>query len=337
MNRNTGLTMALIICAAILVAAAGQALFRVIGSLGYRYHDAGKYTAGEVTIKKPVKNLDIDWADGSVTIAYHAKDTVEITETAPKKLSETESLHWWLDGSTLHIRHTGSGFLTHRSLNKALTVTLPEGSVLESLEISASSADVRVPALQADSIVTDLTSGDLTLVQSGTSRQIELSSTSGEICATLEDGKTLILNSTSGTIDLKQTGTTDKVKLTTTSGQIQLVLEEATALDITSTSGDIRVEGEAVEKAEIGSTSGTISLDLAAFQDLRISATSGDVTLALPSKPGFGAEIETSSGSFDSAIALKREGGDYSCGSGHADLRISTTSGDIRLLEASDG
>ena len=71
-----------------------------------------------------------------------------------------------------------------------------------------------------------------------------------------------------------------------------------------------------------------------AFDALKLRSTSGNVTVLLPSTPGFDAEIDTTSGDFDSAIALKQEGKRYSCGDGSASLQINTTSGNIRLTES---
>ena len=86
-----------------------------------------------------------------------------------------------------------------------------------------------------------------------------------------------------------------------------------------------------MKQAKLGSTSGDISVRLAAFERLDVDATSGGVTAALPSEPGFRAEIDVTSGDFTSDIALKRDGNLYACGDESAEVRIHTTSGDVRL------
>ena len=84
----------------------------------------------------------------------------------------------------------------------------------------------------------------------------------------------------------------------------------------------------------VESASGAIDVALNAFGDLRIDAASGDVALALPSSPGYRAEIETDSGSFESSAALTRKGSAYFCGDGSGTLRVSAVSGDVRLEDA---
>ena len=301
--------------------------------LGMNYADAEQYTAGGVTVTDPVHNLDIHWTEGLVTIAYHADNTIEISETAPRAIPGNAQLRWWLDGTTLRIQYAKAGYFSLRSLNKQLTVTLPEGFEMEGFSVEATSADVKIPALRARNMVMDLTSGDLDLDRAG-AESVALSSTSGNLHAGLEEAKTVSADTTSGEIQLVQTGAAESVALSSTSGDIRAALGDAGELKVSSTSGRVAVEAGAVENADIGTTSGSVAVRFAAFDRLAIDSTSGDVTAALPSKPGFGAEIITTSGSFDSAIALKQDGDRYACGDESASLRIDTTSGDVRLEEA---
>ena len=329
-------TMIFKVAAAACVVALLVCTFLIFGHnfrLGTHYADAEQYTAGGATVTDPVNNLDIHWTEGLVTIAYHADNTIEISETAPKAISGDAQLRWWLDGTTLHIQYAKSGYFSLLSLKKELTVTLPEGFELEGCSVEATSADVKIPSLRAKNMVMNLTSGDLDLAQAG-AESVALSSTSGDLFAGLEEAKTVSVDTTSGEIQLTQTGAAQSVSLSSTSGDIRATLGDADELQVSSTSGRVAVEAGTTKKADIGTTSGNITVRLAAFDQLKIGSTSGDVTAALPSKPGFKAEIDTTSGSFDSAIALKRDGDRYACGDESASLEIDTTSGDIRLEEA---
>ena len=270
------------VCVVALLVSGVMVLFKSV-HIGLNYANAEKYTAGGAEIDGAVKNLDIDWVDGEVNIAYHAKGTVEIAETAPRAISEDEALRWWLDGDTLRIQYAKSGFslrklFSFKSKSKTLTVTLPEGVEL---------GDVGI----------DVTSGDLSIKQSGTTERMELKSTSGNIDAELSDVGDLIV-------------------------------------DVTS--GDIKVEGGTVTKASVDSTSGKINVNLTAFDDLKIKATSGNITAALPSNPGYRAEVDTTSGSFDYTVALTRDGKAYTCGDGSAHLKIDSTSGNVRLTDVNE-
>lgn len=313
------LKLAAALCVVAMLAC-GVVLFFRTTNIGISYADAGQYTAGGAELAGPVRNLDVDWLDGSVIIAYHAKDTVVISETAPKPISGDDALRWWLDGDTLRVRYAKPGLFSLRSLfsfkglNKALTLTLPEGAALENIDIDVTSGAVNVPELNAGNVDIDMTSGELALRQSGAAERVALSATSGSISA-----------------DLAEVG---KLAVSITSGVIRTTVDSAKEISLSTTSGDIALRGGAAQKTDIDSTSGRIDVALAAFDELRVSATSGDIEAALPTDPGYSADINTTSGSFNHTVELSRDGKRYTCGDGSAQLRIDATSGDVRLTDA---
>ena len=330
MNRNLILKLcaaacviALCVCCASM---AGRALFS-----GTKYANADKYTAGGAVINGTVKKLDIHWIDGAVAFAKAAGSSVELSETAKNPISKGAQLRWWLDGDTLRVQYAKNGFFSLRSLNKALTVALPEGLALEDVQLEATSADVTAPQLRANAVTVSLTSGDVELTQLGEADRVALSSTSGELRATLGGAKALTVGTTSGDIKLALTGASDSAALSSTSGDISIELDSAKALSADTTSGAIKLTANALEEASLTSTSGNITAQTGAFDALKIGATSGDVTAVLPEAPGFSARIDTTSGSFDSDIPLKQDGNRYACGDERAQLTIDTTSGDVRL------
>ncbi len=315
MSKFNLLKVAFAVCVIALVAC-GALIFGKTVRLGNHYANAEQYTPGGTTLNGPVKNLDIAWTDGAVNIAYHTGNTVEIAETAAKTISEDAALRWWLDGDTLRIQYAKSGYFSFISLNKTLTVTLPEGVALDSANIDVTSGDVNAPELLARDVQIDLTSGDLALTQSGASERVALSSNSGDIRA-----------------DIAEAG---KLTIGVTSGAIRATVGHVDEADISTTSGNIALEGGEAQKTRIGSTSGKIDVRLTAFDALDIDATSGDVTAALPSAPGYRADISTASGGFDYTVPLTRDGDAYACGDGSASVKIHTTSGDVRLTEVSE-
>ena len=335
MNKTLMLKIAAAVCVIALLVCA-VLIFGSNFRLGTSYADAEQYTAGGTTLTGPVENLDIHWTEGSVTIAYHAKNTVEIVETASRDIPGNGRLRWWLDGTTLRIQYARPGYFSLRSLNKALTVTLPEGIELNDAAIETASADVKAPALRAKSLAVNTTSGDVELAQAGEAETVALSSTSGDLRASLEGAKAVSADASSGAIELTQANAAETVALSSTSGDVRASLKGAASLSASTTSGRIAVEAGDVKQAKLGSTSGDISVRLAAFERLDIDATSGEVAAALPSEPGFRAEIATTSGDFTSGIALKRDGDLYACGDESAEVRVHTTSGDVRLEKSEE-
>ena len=307
------LKMIAAVCVAALLACSFL-VFKKGFRIGSNYADAEQYTAGGATLNEMVKSLDIHWTAGSITIAYHDQDTVQIAETASGKIPADGELRWWLDGDTLRVQYAKSGYFSFRSLKKALTVTLPEGSRLDSFAVDASSADVISPVLSADDARISLSSGD---IHSG-----------------FNGARAVRVDLTSGTVELSQSGTAESMAVSTTSGDIRLSLSDVNALAAKATSGCISVAGGEVERAEVSSTSGGISVSLAAFDELKIDATSGDVKAELPSEPGYTADVKATSGHLEYSVALKRDGDSYSCGDGSGRLRIRTTSGDVLLTQA---
>ena len=329
MSRSRIITAALIVCLLVV----GACAWYMFGwSSGMTYANADKYTAGNATVTGSVNNLFIDWTEGSVKIEYHKGSGVIVSETASRALSEEEQLRWWLDGDTLRIRYARPNFRVTSRLNKALTVSLPEGTVLKAADIGATSADITVPDLTADEIRLDSTSGDIT---AGTSaKKLTVASTSGDIRITqYADAVDVSLTSTSGGIGCTL-GSAKSVRADSTSGAISLNLSKgADKVRLGSTSGNIYADFAFAGKAEISSTSGSVHAKVASFDELKIGSTSGSVTAQLPEKPGFTCSADTTSGSFDSALPLAKDGKKYVCGDGSAKCVIDTTSGDIRIEE----
>ena len=333
MNKFSAKTIALIVVLVILAAAAW---FMFGGSVsgGLNYANADKYTVGDTTVTSPVENLDIDWTSGPVNIEYHAGSGISVSETANKTLSEDDRLRWWLDGTTLRIRYAKSGIRFSFNLEKKLTVSLPEGTVLKQADIGTTSGDLFIPALAADDIRLNSTSGCIDAVtttlklyasstsgnvkvrQDGDIGAVDLSSTSGSVsCALGGSVKTLNANSTSGSVSLDVAGTAEEVKAGSTSGNISPVLAS-------------------VSKADFSSTSGCFSGSVRAFQELKIHTTSGKVDVKLPAEPGFTCKVDSSSGDLTTALSLAKNGNQYTCGDGSARCSIDTSSGDITLGKA---
>ena len=335
MKKSTITTAALAVCLAALAVCAWL-MFSGSVSLagGITYPNADKYTAGDAKISGSVNSLFIDWTEGRVNIEYHAGSGVTVSETADRALSEDDKLRWWLDGDTLRIRYAKSGFrFSLTSLNKVLTVSLPEGTVLKSADIGSTSGDLNIPALAADEIRLDSTSGNITAATEA--KKLTVSATSGSIDVRQDgDAGAVTLGSTSGSIACAL-GSAKDVAADSTSGSVSLTLSgSADNVSLHSTSGEIGAEIASAGKAEISSTSGNVTVKLSAFGSLKIGSTSGSVTARLPAEPGLTCTADTTSGSFSSDLALAKDGNRYTCGDGSAAVSIDTTSGNIRLEKA---
>ena len=312
MTRDQKIRIAMIVCAMIVACAVILSMTDIAGLAG-TYVSGEKYTAGDTEIAGTVSSLDIHWTSGKVTVEYHRENTVLLRETSDRALKEDQQMRWLLDGNTLRVQYMKSGLRLNTGLQKELTVTLPEGMKLDEASFSLTSGDLFIPALKAEKLVLDVTSGDVT--------------------AAAEAERTEA-HATSGALRLTLTGEAKAVKAGTTSGTIRLEAEKADSIVADSTSGTVEILADEAGDTKIGSTSGTVMVTLGKMKTLSVSTTSGRVTAALPADPGYTADITTVSGRTDSTQALTRSGSKYTCGDGSADVRISTVSGDVRLEAA---
>ncbi len=325
--KNNGMLKALAaVCAIVLLAAAGMKLLPIAR--------AEQYNVGDAEISSAVRNLEIEWTSGKIHIAYHSGNTVIISEKAAGAISGDMRMRWRLDGGTLRIEYGKPGFHLFSLIphEKELTVTLPEGLTLESANVSATSGDIMIPALYADSLKLKLTSGCVRATV--TARSIQGRLTSGDMeLQVMNAAEEVRLESTSGDITLESAETLGQTVIDATSGDIRAAVRQAGNFKASSTSGNIHtIIGRAI-RTEIKSTSGKVTVEIAGMDALDISTTSGGVTAYLPSAPGFTAQIKTASGRFDPQLPLIKDGKAYICGDGSGKVEIHTTSGNITISE----
>lgn len=279
-------------------------------TVSYSYADAGRYTAGGTAISGTVDSLDIDWIDGSVTIAYHQANTVEIAETAKKNLSDAEKLHWWLDGTTLRVKYAKSDVRVSGNLQKSLTVTLPENmnAPMKSVEIAAVSASVHCRPLYAETAALTAVSG-----------RIDAECAANVLNASTVSGKITI------------TASANKIILSSISGAVEADVGHAEKADISGTSGAVRLTAVEIKQLKIDSVSGSVDAALQKTEGVEASTVSGAVRLSLPKDLGFTADFSTVSGSLKNEISAERTGNRCVQGDGRVTISVSTVSGGLTL------
>ncbi|MBR5344326.1 MAG: DUF4097 family beta strand repeat protein [Clostridia bacterium] len=308
--KNKGiLKIGIIVCAIVLAVAVALGF---TDTLGYHYPNEDRYTAGNTEISETVKNLDIEWINGKVNIAYHIENTVVLSETSDKPITEDMQLRWWLDGDTLRIRFAKPrfAFVLSWGQQKDLTVTLPEGIALAQVNIEATSGDLVIPAIQAE--------------------EVKLDTTSGDINATLT-ASDITVESTSGDVSLNLAGEPRDTSIRTTSGDVHITGNSMDRLFSHSTSGNVGVDVENLASSSIETTSGAIEVKTREFRHLSIKSTSGNVYAHLPTEPGWTAKVKTTSGVFNHDMYLRTNGDGYVCGVGSSNVTIETTSGNVQI------
>lgn len=268
-----------------------------LGLSSYRYKNADLYTAGNTEFSDQITSLDIDWISGSVTVRSYDGDTVRICEDGDITDPDYQ-VHWFLGGGKLHIKYTASKFFFRTPQNKNLTVEIPSGMAryLSSVEIEAVSASVELREIKTSELKLESVSGGINLEQIA-ANSLDLDTVSGAI-----------------------TGTNLIVPL----------------INIETVSGEISLSGQ-IGQGSVDTTSGDVTLKSDfPFESLDLETVSGDVTLVCPLNPpndGCRIVFESVSGDIESELPFKKNGNNYTFGSGKFVYNFESVSGDLIIRE----
>lgn len=165
----------------------------VIGSIiGFHFgHDFLKdgtvSDQGSVKASK-IRNIEIDWVSGSITIQSGDTDQIVFSETSSD--SQKNTMVWNQTGDTLKIQFRQSRGLFGISINdekpKDLTITIPKDWVGNELSIDSVSAKVNVADINIKELDLDTVSGSIDLTGSVTN--VELDSVSASCTLNLSAG-----------------------------------------------------------------------------------------------------------------------------------------------------
>ncbi len=126
----------------------------------YSYDNESLYTAGSGEVSaNGITELSVDWISHNITIEYYDGNTISFSE--PKQSDPDYALRYRVDGNELKIKFCKSGFKASNPKNKELTVRLPQGLILNELEIDCVSADSNIKGISANSFDVDTVSGNI--------------------------------------------------------------------------------------------------------------------------------------------------------------------------------
>ena len=160
------------------------ALCLVLCSCGFRAgtYSAWGYNVGEGHVADRVKNVEINWVDGSVQVAYHGSDEIAFSETSQRRVGKDGELRWKVDGDTLRIEYAAPGFRSWFSPEKDLTLMLPESLTLDALKINVVSAQVWGSGLKVDGEArVQSVSGDVQLGFADAPGKVDADTVSGDM------------------------------------------------------------------------------------------------------------------------------------------------------------
>ena len=118
------------------------------------------YTIGEASVSGEVRELDVSWLSGSVTVELTDGDAVTLREE-PQPESSDARMRWKLKDGKLTVYSQKSG-LTIPTRAKQLTIGIPasRAAKLQKLSLDLSAATASLPALTLRELELDSVSGD---------------------------------------------------------------------------------------------------------------------------------------------------------------------------------
>ena len=182
------------------------------------YDNESAYTIGGGEIAESISDIEVKWADDSVTVAYYDGTSIKIEESADKEIEEKLTLRYLVENGKLTVQFATNGRHDIRGLNKKLNVLIPTGVTLNKLTIKSVSGNVNSTVavaqlfvntvggnVTAESVIggasVNTISGNIDVTSSGLGFQV--ASVSGNIKLTLSENLTQAnISSASGTIDL---------------------------------------------------------------------------------------------------------------------------------------
>lgn len=256
--------------------------------------DESDYSIGSTELTETVREIDLNWASGNVTVKPYTGTTVILRET--ERSAASERLRWKLENGKLTIHEHKSG-LSVKTLNKSLELLLPEGQAktLAKLEIDGASARVVLEGLTVQEIGIDTASGNAELKNCEV-QKLDVDSASGNCKTTDCVIGEFSMDSASGSANLQ--GSVREMEMDTASGALTAQLRATPEkIDVDTVSGDV-----------------VLTLPADAGFTLKQSSVSGEVKIE-----GFAASIN---------------GKTYLCGNGTSEFKFESVSGDFTVRAA---
>lgn len=146
----------------------------------YSYEDFDKYIKGGASLEAAIKNIEIDWVNGDVKVLQHLENTISFSETSNQDINDKNSMYYYLEDDTLHIKFAKSGEFQFEHLQKSLTIELPQSLLLDEADIDVVAAGLTMDSVNVKKIDLDTVSGDV-VVKSSTVEDFDIDSVSGSV------------------------------------------------------------------------------------------------------------------------------------------------------------
>lgn len=187
----------ILLLALVAVFAAGCNSIGVASWTDLVYDNESAYTVGGGQTAESVKEIDIDWVEGNVTVEYCDGDSLTISESADGEIPEKLALRYLVEEEKLTVKCASNGRHRIKDLDKKLFVGIPRGTRLDKLVIDSVSGDIKVEA-DAATLQIDTVSGEINARVDA--EEITVDTVSANVNLYLGDFSSLEVNTVSGNI-----------------------------------------------------------------------------------------------------------------------------------------
>lgn len=297
--------------------------FSSVGTLSYDQKGFEVCRTGEESFSaKDVRELELDWINGSVSVERYDGKNVVVREKAAGTLTEDESMRFRLSGGKLSVLPCANNVRTLPE--KELTVLIPRGLTLKGVDADSTSASVTLRDLDVEGAVGIDTLSGSQHVEDCRCAALSLNSSSGSqhVLRTEIAGK-LDSDGISGSFEAKDVSCR-ALSTDTSSGSQKLSAVSCAELKLSSTSGSQRAAELSCRSVECDSTSGSVHLAFAEAPDkVDVEASSGSVELSFPKGTGIDLDYDRTSGSLHGEVIR-----------GSIPVEVETTSGSLTIRYA---
>ena len=252
--------------------------------------------------------ISIENIAGEIVVRGWDKNEAHLTGELGKSVEELE-----IDASNSSLQIEVINRNVRNIDSTDLKLMVPRGA---SVDISAVSADVDVSGLDNEKLTASSVSGDVEV--NASSKRVSIESVSG---------------------DVEFEGQTQRISAESVSGDIDLS-GIAGDIEATTVSGDMELQADAIENAKLETVSGDITVkgEISNNGKLTAESMSGDVVIIMPASQtglfkaqSFSGRIYTDFGSVSHAKHGPGSHLKYVEGSGGAEVRVESFSGNIKL------
>ena len=195
------------------------------GAFMFHFSSGGEVVEGGFSLPAAdIRNLEIEWAAGSITIVRGETEDIVVEESASGEMND--SMTYKLSGDTLEISYAESGIRIgfHSTPKKDLHITVPMDWDCGDLIINSASTDMEIQDLTADLLELNTASSDCNFTNC-TLNELELN---GASCNLNYSGtlNSLSCNGASTDITAVFTNVPDSIELDGASSKLDITLPE---------------------------------------------------------------------------------------------------------------